>query len=278
MTKVTLLCWALPFLICQLLSVAEICYNVPVMNRSESAFLDKFDQDRIFWLIVGGLILVYALLNTQAVLPIIFSLLGLLLAVTVHECAHAWVADRLGDPTARLRGRVSLNPLVHLDPMGTVMMILTVFTGMGIGWGKPVPVNPYQLKYGRRFGEGLVALAGPLANLLLAAIVGLVFRITGGAIPYIYLILRILVMTNVVIAMFNLLPFPPLDGHSVLLGLLSLSNAEWTWQLSEFIAGWERHGAMILLGVILVSQFMGLNIIGALIGPPTQFFLRLILG
>ncbi|MFP3897207.1 MAG: site-2 protease family protein [Anaerolineales bacterium] len=248
------------------------------MNRNKSAFLGKFDQDRTFWLIVGGLILVYALLNTRAVLPIIFSLVGLLLAVTVHECAHAWLADRLGDPTARLRGRVSLNPLVHLDPMGTVMMVITVFTGMGIGWGKPVPVNPYQLKYGRRFGEALVALAGPVANLLLAAIVGLVARLMGGNLFLLYYILRILVMTNVVIAVFNLLPFPPLDGHSVLLGLLSLSNAEWVWRLSEFVAGWERYGAMILLGVILVSQFMGLNIIGALIGPPTQFFLHLILG
>jgi Zn-dependent protease len=248
------------------------------MNWNGSTILRKFKQDRTFWLIVGGLFLLYVLVNTQSVLPIVFTLIGLLAAVTVHECAHAWVADELGDPTARLRGRVSLNPLVHLDPMGTVMMILTAFTGMGIGWGKPVPVNPYQLKYGRRFGEGLVALAGPVANLLLAMVVGLVVRVMGGTIPYLYLVLRILVMTNVVIAMFNLLPFPPLDGHSVLLGLLSLSDAEWAWRLSEFIAGLERYGSMILLGVILVSQFMGLNIIGALIGPPTQFFLRLILG
>lgn len=248
------------------------------MNWNRGTFLGRFEQDRAFWLIVGGLLLVYILLNTQAVLPIIFTFIGLLAAVTVHECAHAWVADRLGDPTARLRGRISLNPLVHLDPMGTVMMILTVFTGLGIGWGKPVPVNPYQLKYGRRFGEGLVALAGPVANLLLAAVVGLIVHIMGGAIPFLYPVLRILVTTNVVIAMFNLLPFPPLDGHSVLLGLLSLSNSEWAWRASEFIAGWERYGSMILLGVIVVSQFMGLNIIGALIGPPTQFFLHLILG
>lgn len=259
--------------------MAEICYNLLVMNWNKSAILRRFEQDRIFWLIVGGVILLYILLNTQAALPIVFTLMGLLAAVTVHECAHAWVADKLGDPTARLRGRVSLNPLVHLDPMGTMMMIITVFTGMGIGWGKPVPVNPYQLKYGRRFGEGLVALAGPASNLLLAAVVGLVMRIMGrGALPFLYFVLQILVMTNVVIAMFNLLPFPPLDGHSVLLGLLSLSNAEWAWRLSEFVAGWERYGAMILLGVILISQFMGLNIIGSLIGPPTQFFLRLILG
>jgi Zn-dependent protease len=248
------------------------------MNWNGSAILRRFRQDRTFWLIIAGLVLLYVLLNTRAVLPITFTLIGLLAAVTVHECAHAWVADELGDPTARLRGRVSLNPLVHLDPMGTVMMIITAFTGFGIGWGKPVPVSPYRLKYGRRFGEGLVALSGPVANLLLALVVGLIVRVVGGTVFLLYLALRTLVTTNVVIAMFNLLPLPPLDGHSVLLGLLSLSNAEWVWQVSEFIAGLERYGSMILLGVILLSQFMGLNIIGALIGPPTQFFLRLILG
>jgi len=251
------------------------------MNQTKNAFLAKLKRDRTFWLIVGGALLLYLFLHAQAMGPFIYTLIALLMAITVHECAHAWVADQLGDPTARLRGRVSLNPLVHLDPMGTVMMVVTAFAGMGIGWGKPVPVTPYRLKYGSRLGGGLVALAGPASNLLLATILGLVIRIVGGfpASSFsLYLLLYYIVMTNIVIAMFNLLPLPPLDGHSVLLGLLSLSRSKWAWRLSQVIEGLRSYGSMILLGVILFSQFMGLNLIGSLIGPPTNFFFQLITG
>ena len=95
--------------------------------------------------------------------------LGILIALDIHEFFHAWVADQLGDPTARYLGRISLNPLVHLDPLGTMMMFMAALTGRGIGWGKPVPVNPHNLRYGPRVGMGIVSFAGPFANLVTAA-------------------------------------------------------------------------------------------------------------
>jgi len=237
----------------------------------------RFGRDRVFWLVVGSLVLIYVLLRLNLVM-LLATLVALLLAITVHECAHAWVADQLGDPTARDAGRISLNPLVHLDLMGTVMMIVTALTGMGIGWGKPVPVSPHRLRYGPRLGNGLVALSGPISNLLLATVLGLTLRFAPPLPPTAYQFLGTAVFTNIVIAMFNLLPFPPLDGHSVLLGLLSLSHDEWAWRVSQFVDGLQRYGPWILLGVILIGQSFGLNLIGWLIGPPTRFFFWLVVG
>jgi Zn-dependent protease len=237
----------------------------------------RWDRGRIFWLIVVGLLVAYAIFQLGFARLVTISL-SLLLAITVHECAHAWVADRLGDPTARYLGRVSLNPIVHLDPLGTMMMVMTAATGMGIGWGKPVPVSPHRLRFGRRLGNGIVALAGPTANLLLATVVGLVWRFVRPLPLWPTEIFTGVTMTNIVIAMFNLLPLPPLDGHSVLLGLLSLSQARWAWYASQFMMRLAQQGPLILIMVILVAQFLGINLIGALIGPPTLFFYRAIVG
>ena len=103
-------------------------------------------------------------------------IIAVLVAIDVHECCHAWVAAQLGDPTAKNLGRVSLNPIVHLDPLGTLMIFLTAITGFGIGWGKPVPVNPNWLRYGPLKGMGIVSLAGPVANLTTAAVLAIPFR------------------------------------------------------------------------------------------------------
>ena len=179
------------------------------------------------------------------------------------------------------RRDISLNPLVHLDPVGAVMMIVTALTGMGIGWGKPVPVTPYRLRYGPWLGSGLAALAGPLSNLLLALAVGLPLRLLllfPAVLSVLYVPLQILVMTNIVIAVFNLLPLPPLDGHSVLLGLLSLSRGELARGVSQFLVGMQRHGPMILLAVIIISQFLGLNLLGLLVGSPARFLYRVVMG
>ena len=241
----------------------------------------RLGRDRVFWLVVLGIFLAYMLSQASVGLNLLFTLVALLIAITVHECSHAWVAERLGDPTARLMGRVSLNPLRHLDPTGTVMMLITAFTGMGIGWGKPVPVVPYRLKYGARRGEALVAASGPVSNLLVAALFGIVLRVAVGALSsalWLLMLLNAIVITNIAIAMFNLLPLPPLDGHSVLLGLLSLSKGRWAWDATQFIDGLRRYGPILLLGIIIFSQFLGLNLIGWLIGPPISFFYRLILG
>ncbi len=240
-------------------------------------FFKGLGRDRIFWVVIGVLLLAYALLRLNVV-SLLATLIALLLAITVHECAHAWVANELGDPTARYLGRISLNPLVHLDPLGTVMMVVTALTGFGIGWGKPVPVSPYRLRYGPRLGNGIVALSGPISNLLLATVLGLVWRFAPPLPQTIGLFLYAIVVTNIIIAMFNLLPLPPLDGHSILLGLLSLSRSSWAWRVSQFVAGWQQYGPLILLAVLVISQFLGLNLIGWLIDPPTRFFLRLIVG
>lgn len=248
------------------------------MNTNKP-FWARFGQDRLFWAIVGVLLVTFLLLQKRTALPLVLSLVALLAAVTIHEFAHAWAADRLGDPTARLAGRLTLNPLAHLDPLGTVMMVITVLTGMGIGWGKPVPVSPWRLKYGSRLGNGLVALAGPLSNLALAALTALLLRaILPWATAGIVILGQALVMTNVVIAFFNLLPIPPLDGASVLIGLLSLSRGRWAWQVTQFFSQISAYGPMVLIGLILLSQFMGVSVLGWLIGAPSRWVYGLLLG
>lgn len=250
------------------------------MNTQKSPLLSRLGQDRIFWVVVAAILVVFVILQRNIGISLIATLLSLLVAITVHECAHAWSADRLGDPTARLQGRVTLNPLAHLDPLGTVMMVITTLTGMGIGWGKPVPVAPWRLKYGSRRGNALVALAGPASNLLAAALASLLLRVVL-ALTSVSLIVgwffQALIMTNVVIAFFNLLPIPPLDGSSVLLGLLSLSRSRWAWQATQFIDRLAGYGFLVLIGVVLTSQFLGLNILGWAIQMPARWVFSLLL-
>lgn len=237
----------------------------------------RLGRDKTFWIVVGGLFLLYGIFRL-GVVGLLTTVVALLVAITVHECAHAWAAEQLGDPTARLMGRVSLNPLVHLDPMGTVMMAVTAVMGMGIGWGKPVPVSPHRLRFGSRLGNGIVALAGPVANLITALALGLILRLTPGSLTGLAGVLVTIAFTNIVIAMFNLLPIPPLDGHSVLLGLLSLSRSRLAWQASQFILAMRRQGPMVLIFVIVLTQLAGINLIGWLIGPPTRLLFRVIVG
>jgi Zn-dependent protease len=243
--------------------------------------MQRFAQDRVFWLVVAAILVAFVLLQARSALGIAYIIVSLLVAVTVHECSHAWAALRLGDDTAAARGRISLNPLVHLDPLGTVMMVITALTGFGLGWGKPVPVAPYRLRYGPRVGNGLVSLAGPLSNILLAAALGLAVRLSGNvvyALPWLADLLVTVVMLNLVIAVFNLLPIPPLDGYSVLIGLLALPRTRWGHQAANTLESWNRFGMLLLFGLILFSQFMGLNLLGRLVGQPALALYRVILG
>ncbi len=214
----------------------------------------------------------------RSFLEIVAFLLSLLIAIDVHEFAHAWAANELGDPTARYQGRLSLNPLVHLDPMGTIMMLFSIFYGFGIGWGKPVPVNPLYLRRGPRVGMGMVAAAGPLSNLVLAAIVAVPIRL-GLTMPWsLVSLLLILISINIGIALFNLLPLPPLDGASILQGILSTIRAKWAYQISGALDRIQTQGAIIFLLLIIVDQILPISILGLILGVPYRLLYRLIVG
>jgi Zn-dependent protease len=148
-----------------------------------------------------------------------------LFAISVHESAHAWMADRCGDPTARLQGRITLNPIAHIDLFGTIIfpILLAVMGAPVFGWAKPVMVNPYNFRNRRRDGM-LVAAAGPASNLLVAGVAILVFLALKGtgllASPPVFTILLSLIIINIYLAVFNLIPIPPLDGSGVLEGML----------------------------------------------------------
>jgi len=214
----------------------------------------------------------------RSLLETVAFLLSLLIAIDVHEFAHAWVANELGDPTARYQGRLSLNPLVHLDPLGTMMMLFSVFSGFGIGWGKPVPVDPRYLRKGPRVGMGMVAAAGPMSNLILAAIAAVPIRL-GLSLPWSLLnLLLILISVNISIALFNLLPIPPLDGASILRGILSTIRARWAYQVSDALDRMQVQGPMIFLLLIVADQVLPISILGLILGTPYRLLYRLILG
>jgi Zn-dependent protease len=199
--------------------------------------------------------------------PILIGFAIVIVALTIHEAAHAWTADRLGDPTARLLGRVSLNPLVHIDPIGTVLLpLISAFTGAPLlGWAKPVPVNISRLRHHRR-DFMIVAAAGPISNLLQAVVVAGIFRAVHepGDTSLLIGILARAVETNLLLAFFNLLPIPPLDGGNVLAGLVPEGAARVLDQVRQF-------------GFIALYALMLSGILAQLILPPTEFLLRLLL-
>ena len=198
----------------------------------------------------------------------------ILLALTFHEYAHAYVANRLGDPTAKDMGRLTLNPLVHLDLLGTAMLFI-----VHIGWAKPVPVNPLNFKNPKQ-DLLWVSLAGPGANLLLALIFGLACRVLGiegwfspepGLMGLVKFMIVFGLLINIVLAVFNLFPIPPLDGSKILMGLIP---RQFEQQLLPFM----RYGTTILI-VLIVIGFVGkIDILGGLINPFLSFFSRLFAG
>ena len=181
----------------------------------------------------------------------------LIVVITIHEFAHAFVASKLGDETAKMSGRLTLNPLAHLDLMGTLALVF-----FGIGWGKPVPFNPYNLKNVKR-DQALIAFAGPASNIALAVFLAVLYRFIG-SISLIGSILSALISLSLVLAVFNLLPIGPLDGFRVVLGLLP----------NKLVPDWletERDGILILVFLIVSG------LLGRVISVPSNLILKAIL-
>jgi Zn-dependent protease len=192
--------------------------------------------------------------------PISFIIVGisLLFAITIHEFAHAWVADRLGDPTPRLMGRVTLNPLAHLDPIGTLALLL-----VGFGWGKPVPFDPFNLSRPQR-DSALIALAGPASNIIVILILAVLLRATE------FILLVPLIQLNLILALFNLIPIHPLDGFKIVGGFLSKEQSEEWYKL-------EPYGIYFLL-FMLLPIINGQSLLSRFLSPLLDNILSILLG
>jgi len=208
----------------------------------------------------------------------VFFLVAILLSVTFHEFTHAWSANELGDPTARRMGRMTLNPIKHFDPLGALMIVFMAFARVGIGWGKPVPVNPHNLRGNPRVSMGITSAAGPFSNLVLAAIAAIPLRLNLPLPGLVATFFGILVVTNLSLAVFNLLPLPPLDGFGVVQGLLGTLRTRWAYQWGERLDRLAPYGPLLLLALLAFGWFGGLNILGAILGPPVNALLRLLVG
>jgi Zn-dependent protease len=200
----------------------------------------------------------------------LFQIVILIFSAIIHEYMHGWMADRLGDPTAREEGRLTLNPIAHIDLFGSILLpALFIFSGANfiLGWAKPVPFNPYNLR-DQKYGPAKVAIAGPLGNLIIALIFGLALRFFSPAIlaygvNMVYIFIAI-VKINLLLMVFNLIPIPPMDGSKVLSPFLPASWRNKLWEL--------EHYGMIF---VLIFVMLGFSVI---VEPIVNFLLKLIIG
>ncbi len=204
--------------------------------------------------------------NPDYWIMVMLALPGMLAGLTFHEFAHAWMANKLGDPTAKMMGRLTLNPLRHLNLIGTMAIVL-----LGFGWAKPVPINPDNFR-DRRKGTLLVSIAGPGANLVLALLLAALFRLVGlislqtsSVIAYIQGILGLAVFYNFILAFFNIIPIPPLDGSQILFSLIPLRNIKVVFWL-------QRYGFIILLVLIFT------RVLWYIIGVPSLYLTAILAG
>jgi Zn-dependent protease len=188
--------------------------------------------------------------------PMLFAayMLGLVVAVTVHEFCHAYAADQLGDPTPRVQGRVNLNPMRHLDPLGVLFLLFA-----GFGWGRPVQFDPFNLKNPRR-DAALISIAGPASNFVIAALLSIPLRMSTNF----ELLLAPIIYINIILGVFNFLPVAPLDGFKIVGGVLPEEKAHEWYQL-------ERYGIFFLL--MLILPFGGSNMLSFIITPIIRFLL-----
>jgi Zn-dependent protease len=204
------------------------------------------------------------LIDDPAAFFLLIAIVGfsLLIAITLHEFSHALMANRLGDPTAKRLGRLSLNPIRHLDPLGTLMLFL-----VGFGWGKPVPINPNYFRMNPRRGMAISALAGPLSNFALAALLGVLVRVgvvdwhSPWSWPFYPFaswdaswvaadIIGYVILLNLILGVFNLIPIPPLDGFNIAVGILPRRQA-------EAVARLQQYGPLLLLLLVFLGYFTG---------------------
>jgi Zn-dependent protease len=198
----------------------------------------------------------------------------LLVAFPVHEFSHALAAFRLGDNTARLMGRLTLNPIAHFDPTGALLLTISMLAGGGIGWAKPTPYNPMNLR-GGQWGEAIVAVAGPISNLVLALAAAIPLRYiiaTNMDVAFLANTLYLFIEINLLLAVFNLLPIPPLDGSKLLYAFL---DPRTSWQVRAFM---NQYGLFILLGAMFLPIFGGNTLIGLVFEDVLQPLLRLVVG
>ena len=189
-------------------------------------------------------------------------------ALSFHEFAHAWMASKCGDNTASRMGRLTLNPMAHLDVMGSMMILF-----VGFGWAKPVPVDGRNLE-NPRVDMMKVAAAGPLSNLLLAMLAGMVFRLlngTGLLSESIYLLILYFTQINIALAVFNLIPVAPLDGSQIFSAYLMRKNPQLAWKI-------QSYGPQVLFGLILFGYITGFSILWLFMRPFVNFFMLLFLG
>lgn len=192
-------------------------------------------------------------------------LIGLVIAITIHEFAHAYAADRLGDPTPRVQGRLTLNPLAHLDPLGTLMLLIARF-----GWGKPVIFDPFNLRNPRR-DAAIISLAGPVSNVLLATFLSILLRILlqtpAGFLAYVFI--QPVILLNIILAVFNLVPVHPLDGFKIVGGILPPEYAKQWYELEPY--------GMIFLLFLIFPVFGTVAPISQLITPLINLLTALLL-
>jgi len=210
-------------------------------------------------------------LNTPTMIARVITLV---IALTVHEFSHAFVATRFGDETPRQAGRLTLNPLSHLDPVGSLMLILA-----GFGWAKPVPINPYVIRQNNKAGVMLVSIAGPASNLLMAILAALLLRV--GLFPVTYQVSSVLptagyflvefIYVNVALFLFNMLPLAPLDGEKVLEFFLPHS-----WQ--GVLQSIRQYGPYVLLALIFVGPMIGFDLFGVIIRRPLMAIVNFLIG
>lgn len=208
---------------------------------------------------------------------LIARIIVLVIAFSVHEFAHAWTADKFGDDTPRFNGRLTLNPLAHLDPIGSLMLLVA-----GFGWAKPVPINPNVLERRSPAATMWVSLAGPASNLLMAILAAIPFQLgfvsifadsptPGTILPSPDKILFEFVYINLLLMLFNLLPLAPLDGEKILYYFLPYSG-------QQFMDSLRPYGPMILLAVVFLGPSLGFNLLGNILGPPLRILAGLLMG